>query len=113
MPAFVKILGEHEGPYADILSPDAVEFVRQEIPERYFPPGFREEDPWSTAFFGNLVHNFCQEIVSGGEANQGDFAQSARVQEIINAVARSHRDRAWVDLPLTETDGQEGQQSPY
>jgi predicted dehydrogenase len=93
--------------------PDAVEFVRQEIPRRFFPPGFREDDPWSTAFFGNLVHNFCEEIVEGGETNQGDFAQSARVQEIINAVARSHRRRAWVELPLEQEDGEEGQKSPY
>jgi predicted dehydrogenase len=93
--------------------PDAVEFVKQVIPERFFPPGFRSDDPWSTAFFGNLVHNFCEEIVEGGETNQGDFAQSARVQEIINAVARSHRRREWVELPLNEMEGEEGQESPY
>ncbi|HKJ00921.1 MAG TPA: hypothetical protein VJ997_00660, partial [Longimicrobiales bacterium] len=52
-------------------------------------------------FYGNLVHNFCQEIADGGGENQGDFAQSARVQEIINAVALSHRERRWVSLPLT------------
>jgi predicted dehydrogenase len=84
--------------------PDAVEFVRQEIPERFFPPGFSETDSWGTAFFGNLVHNFCQEIVDGGDANQGDFAQSARVQEVINAVTLSHRNRRWMDLPLTDED---------
>jgi predicted dehydrogenase len=94
-------------------TPDAVEFVQREIPERYFPPGFREDDEWSTAFYGNLVHNFCQEIVEGGPENQGNFAQSARVQEVINAVALSHRRRAWVDLPLGAEDDPGGQQSPY
>ncbi|MEZ4455455.1 MAG: Gfo/Idh/MocA family oxidoreductase [Gemmatimonadales bacterium] len=79
---------------------DAVEFVQREIPAEYFPPGFRTDDPWSTAFYGNLVHNFCQEIVGGGSENQGNFAQSARVQEVINAAALSHRERRWVDLPL-------------
>jgi len=93
--------------------PDAVEFVEQEIPGQFFPPGFEESDPWGTAFFGNLVHNFCQEIVDGGETNQGDFAQSARVQEIINAVAISHRTRQWVDLPLTSEHGATDQESPY
>jgi predicted dehydrogenase len=84
---------------------DAVEFVQREIPERYFPPGFQSTDHWGTAFYGNLVHNFCQEIVADSDVNQGDFAQSARVQEIINAVTLSHRERRWVDLPLeTETD---------
>jgi predicted dehydrogenase len=80
--------------------PDAVEFVQREIPAAYFPPGYQPGDAWGTAFFGNLVHNFCQEIVDGGDTNQGDFAQSARVQEVINAVALSHRERRWVPLPL-------------
>jgi predicted dehydrogenase len=84
--------------------PDAVEFVQQEIPERYFPPGYQAGDAWGTAFYGNLVHNFCQEIADGGTENQGDFAQSARVQEIINAVALSHRERRWVSLPLAAGD---------
>jgi len=84
--------------------PDAVEFVRREIPEHYFPPGYQDDDHWGKAFYGNLVHNFCQEILDGGDTNQGNFAQSARVQEIINAVTLSHRTRAWVDLPLESRD---------
>ena len=92
--------------------PDAVEFVQREIPAKYFPPGFQATDPWSTAFYGNLVHNFCEEIVSGGRANQGNFAQSARVQEIINAVTHSHRTRRWVDLPLSGSHSL-GQTSPF
>lgn len=85
-------------------TPDAVEFVQREIPERYFPPGYETTDPWGTAFYGNLVHDFLEEILSGDERNQGDFAQSARVQEVINAVALSHRERRWVDLPLGDVD---------
>ena len=57
-------------------------------------------ESWRSLFYANLVHNFAQEICDGGQANQGNFAQSARVQEIINAVERSHRERRWVDLPL-------------
>lgn len=79
---------------------DAVEFVEREIPGRYFAPGAQPDDHWSTAFYGNLVHNFMEEIVEGGDTNQGDFAQSARVQEVINAVTLAHRERRWVDLPL-------------
>ena len=81
-------------------TPDAVEFVEREIPERYFAPGARPDDHWSTAFYGNLVHNFMEEIVEGGDTNQGDFAQSARVQEVINAVTLAHRQRRWIDLHL-------------
>jgi len=93
--------------------PDAVEFVPREIPARYFPPGYTPSDAWSAAFYGNLVHDFCREIVEGGPANQGNFAQSARVQEVINAVALSHRERRWVDLPLAEGQGALGPASPF
>ena len=81
-------------------TPDAVEFVPVVIPPEYFPPGHIPGEPWPSLFYANLVHNFLEEIVSGGTENQGNFAQSARVQEIINAVDRSYRERAWVDLPL-------------
>ncbi len=85
--------------------PDAVEFVPMAIPERFFPPGYQPGDTWDAAFYGNLVHNFLEEIVAGGTTNQGNFAQSARVQEVINAVALSHRERRWVDLPLDNAQG--------
>jgi predicted dehydrogenase len=80
--------------------PDAVEFVQMEIPDRFFPPEFQEGEPWAATHYVGLVHNFMQEIVDGGETNQGNFTQSARVQEIINAVALSHREHRWVSLPL-------------
>ena len=80
--------------------PDAVEYVPVEIPAEYFPPGYIPGEPWPSLFYANLVHNFMQEITDGGEENQGNFAQSARVQEIINAVEMSFRERRWVDLPL-------------
>ena len=81
-------------------TPDAVEFVPVEIPERLFPPGYRTGEPWPSLFYTNLVHNFNQEIASGGEENQGNFAQAVAVQEIINAVEVSHRERRWVGLPM-------------
>jgi predicted dehydrogenase len=92
---------------------DAVEFVEREIPDRYMPPGYQPGDDWGRAFYGNLVHNFCEEITDGGNTNQGNFAQSARVQEIINAVTLSHRKHRWIDLPLPDDGESTGQQSPY
>jgi predicted dehydrogenase len=80
--------------------PDAVEFVPVKIPEKFFPAGYQPGEPWPSLFYANLVQNFLEEIVSGGKANQGNFAQSARVQEIINAVEQSFRERRWVSLPL-------------
>jgi len=94
-------------------APDKVEFVEREIPDRFMPPGHQPGDDWGRAFYGNLVHNFCEEIIDGGDTNQGNFAQSARVQEIINAVTLSHRKHRWIDLPLPENSEQTGQRSPY
>ena len=80
--------------------PDAVEFEPITIPERFFPAGYTPGEPWPSLFYANLVHNFMEEITSDGDENQGNFAQSARVQEVINAVAISHYKREWVNLPL-------------
>ncbi len=80
--------------------PDAVEFVPVEIPAKFFPHGYQPGEAWGTVFYANLIQNFMEEIVNGGEENQGNFAQSAKVQEIINAVEISFRERRWVDLPL-------------
>lgn len=93
--------------------PDAVEFVEQKIPAKYFPPGYRKSDSWSKAFFGNLVHNFCQEILENNSTNQGNFLQSARVQEIINAVTMSHRKHRWIGLPLKLEENGTNQSSPF
>lgn len=80
--------------------PDDVEFKQVKIPDRFFPPGYTPGEPWPSLFYSNLVHNFNQEILSGDDVNQGNFAQNARVQEIINAVEMSHREKRWVTLPL-------------
>ncbi len=94
-------------------TPDAVEFVQRDIPERFFPPGHAPGDRWDTVFYGNLVHDFLREIVDGSDRVQGDFAQSARVQEIINAVALSHRRGAWVELPLPQDSRLDLPSSPW
>ncbi len=78
----------------------AVKFRPLEIPARYWNPGHRPDDQWDTAFYGCLIQNFLEEIVSGGEKNEGNFRQSARVQELINAAELSHREERWVHLPL-------------
>lgn len=83
-------------------SPNAheVSYEPTEIPDKFYPPGYEEGEPWPSMFYANLIHNFNEEIINGGDENQGNFAQSARVQEIINAVELSFRERRWVDLPL-------------
>ncbi len=83
-----------------VATKDEVEFRQLEIPERFWCPGHQPDDEWDTAYYGNLIHNFLEEIHSGGSKNEGNFRQSARVQEIINAAALSHREHRWVNLPL-------------
>lgn len=81
-------------------TPDSVEFKPVEIPSRFFPPKYYDSEPWPSLFYSNLIQNFMEEIVSNGVENQGNFAQSAKIQEIINAVEMAHHNKSWVDLPL-------------
>jgi predicted dehydrogenase len=80
--------------------PDAVEFVDIEVPERLYPEGGDVHEPWPRLYYSNLTANFVDEILAGGERNEGNFGDAAWVQEVVNAVEQSHHDRGWVDLPL-------------
>ncbi|CAG1769831.1 scyllo-inositol 2-dehydrogenase (NAD(+)) [uncultured bacterium] len=82
--------------------PDAVEFETMTVPERFYPPGGNARESWRTLFYANLVSSFISELLSGDDRNEADFADGARVQEVINAVERSYRERRWVSLPLVE-----------
>ena len=81
-------------------TPDAVEFVEVEVPASYFPVGYKKGESWRSLFYANLIKDFVDEIVEGGERSQGGFEEGAAVQEVINAVERSFRERRWVELPL-------------
>ena len=83
-----------------IATPDEVEFKQVEIPERFYPPGGHARESWRSLFYANLIKDFIDEMLDGGERNQGNFEDGAWVQEAINAVERSFRERRWVDLPL-------------
>ena len=64
-------------------------------------PGRRPpEESWRSLFYANLIKDFIDEIIEGGERNQGNFDDGAWVQEVINAVELSFHERRWVDLPL-------------
>jgi predicted dehydrogenase len=84
-------------------TPDRVEFRELEIPERCYPPGGRRTESWRTLFYANLVSSFITEILDGGPANEGDFRDGAWVQQVINAVDLSFRERRWIALPLAKT----------
>src|SRR5438477_2860151 len=100
--ALICRLVEEEG-IAETLraaTPDRVEFRELEIPARCYPPDGARTESWRTLFYANLVSSFITEIVDGGPSNEGSFGDGAWVQEAINAVELSFRERRWVSLPL-------------
>jgi predicted dehydrogenase len=80
--------------------PDAVEYREMTVPERFYPPGGNPRESWRTLFYANLISSFISELQAGDDRNEADFGDGARVQEVINAVERSFRERRWVSLPL-------------
>ena len=85
-----------------VATPDQVELRELEIPQRFYPAGGHPRESWRSLFYANLIKDFLDEILEGGGRNQGNFEDGARVQEVINAVERSFRERRWVDLPLEQ-----------
>jgi predicted dehydrogenase len=81
-------------------SPDRVEFRELTVPERFYPPGGSREESWRSLFYANLISSFVSEILGATPGNEGSFEDGAWVQETINAVERSFRERRWVSLPL-------------
>jgi predicted dehydrogenase len=81
-------------------SADQVEFRELEVPERFYPPGGSKRESWRSLFYANLVSSFVSEILSDGPENEGNFEDGAHVQELINAVEQSFRERRWVNIPL-------------
>jgi predicted dehydrogenase len=80
--------------------PDGVEFRDITVPQEYYPVGGSPRESWRTLFYANLIKGFLDELLSDDDPNEGNFVDGARVQEVINAVERSFRERRWVSLPL-------------
>jgi predicted dehydrogenase len=85
-----------------VAKPDEVEFRQLEIPQHFYPAGGHPRESWRSLFYANLIKDFIDEILDGGDRNQGNFDDGAWVQETINAVERSFHERRWVDLPLED-----------
>ena len=77
-----------------------VEFRELEVPARFYPPGGNPRESWRTSFYANLIRSFIDEVIDPELPNEGGFTEGARVQEVINAVELSFRERRWVRLPL-------------
>lgn len=81
-------------------TPDDVEFKELQVPERFYPEDGHPRENWFTLFYANLIKDFLDELTTDTAKNQGSFDDGAAVQEIINAVEVSFRERRWTDLPL-------------
>jgi predicted dehydrogenase len=81
-------------------SADSVEFKELEIPQRFYPTGGSARESWRSLFYANLTHSFISEIRGDMPGNEGNFEDAAHVQELINAVEKSFRQRRWVSIPL-------------
>ena len=81
-------------------SADSVEFRELEVPERFYPPGGHKRESWRSLFYANLVGSLISEIRGEVAGNEGNFEDGAHVQELINAVELSCRQRRWVSIPL-------------
>ena len=79
---------------------DQVEFRELEVPARFYPPGGSKTESWRSLFYANLINSFISEILGDGAENEGNFEDGAHVQELINAVELSCRERRWVSIPL-------------
>ncbi|CAA9556765.1 MAG: GH109 [uncultured Thermomicrobiales bacterium] len=80
--------------------PDDVEFKQQEVPARFYPAGGSARESWRTLFYANLIKDFLDELTTETDKNEGNFDDGAWVQEVINAVEISFRERRWTELPL-------------
>jgi predicted dehydrogenase len=78
----------------------SVEFREVQVPQRFYPPGGTKHESWRSLFYANLIRSFITEIMSGGIENEGNFEDGAHVQELINAVELSFRERRWISIPL-------------
>jgi predicted dehydrogenase len=83
-----------------VATRDQVEFRDLPVPERFYPLGGSPSESWRTLFYANLVRSFIDEILSDGHENEGNFDDGAWVQEVINGVEQSFRERRWVTFPL-------------
>lgn len=83
-----------------VATPEDVEFKEKRIPLQFYPRNGGPRESWRSLFYANLVKDFIDEILGEHDTNQGNFADGGAVQEVINAVELSIRERRWVDLPL-------------
>ena len=93
-----------------VARPNDVEFRDIDVPASYYPAGGSPRESWRTLYYANLTASFASEVLGEAGGNEGNFDDGLWVQEVVNAVEISHRERRWVTLPLgPDHVGQAGQ----
>ncbi len=85
-----------------VARPDDVEFRDVDVPASYYPAGGSPRESWRTLYYANLTASFISEVLGEADGNEGNFDDGLWVQEVVNAVEISHRERRWVSLPLEQ-----------
>ncbi len=94
-----------EGGVAETLRfarPEAVEFEPVTLAPSAFPPGTTQHTDWPELYYRNLVRFFVDEILDAGPP-ECTFYDGAKSQQIVDAIVRSHRERAWIALDRGDT----------
>ena len=80
---------------------DQVEFRELDVPDRVLSAGRQQARVVAVAVLREpRAARSSREILSDGPENEGNFEDGAHVQELINAVEHSFRERRWVSIPL-------------
>ena len=79
---------------------DQVEFREIPVPGHFYPPGGSRTESWRSLFYANLIRSFITEVKGDSPRNEGNIEDAAHVQELINAVEISYRQRRWISIPL-------------
>jgi predicted dehydrogenase len=77
---------------------DEVEFRPYACGPEAFAPGTDLNTPWPELYYRNLVRHFVDEVLDETPP-ECTFFDGAKSQQIVDAIVRSHEERAWVAIP--------------
>jgi predicted dehydrogenase len=98
--AIARLTHEHGRAETLALTGSDGAWTRVEPDPAAYPPGTDAATPWPFVYLPNLVRQFVDEIVDGGSP-ECTFFDGAKSQQIVDALVRSHHERAWVVLGPT------------
>ena len=89
---------------------DQVEFRELDVPGRFYPPGGSTRESWRSLFYAqSRAQLHRRDPVGRRTSNEGNFEDGAGVQEVINAVEQSFRERRWVTCRSPDSAARPGE----